>query len=142
MADKEIRKLRRSELIEIIYQLKKSEQELQQQVESLQAQLRDRNVKIEKAGSIAEAALAISDIFVSAQAAADTYLNEIKRRHAAAEIEGEKIIAEARNKASAIIQEAVRRKELIDQQCTASRDELQKVQQILHDLSSSFNAGK
>lgn len=73
MAEKDIKKLGRSELIEIIYQLKKSEQELQTQVETLQSQLLDRKLKVEKAGSIAEAALLLSDVFSSAQAAADTY---------------------------------------------------------------------
>lgn len=74
MAEKDIKKLGRSELIEIIYQLKKSEQELQTQVETLQSQLLDRELKVEKADSIAEAALLLSDVFSSAQAAADTYL--------------------------------------------------------------------
>lgn len=142
MAEKDIRKLRRSELIEIIYQLKKSEENLQAQVERLQSQLIDKKLKIEKAGSIAEAALLLSDIFSSAQAAADTYVTEIKRRHADAETEYNKIISEAKKEAETILQEANRQKESVEQQCNASRAELWKVQKVLRELTGDFTDGK
>lgn len=142
MAEKDIKKLGRSELIEIIYQLKKSEQELQTQVEALQSQLLDRKLKVEKAGSIAEAALLLSDVFSSAQAAADTYVAEIKRRHASVEAECSRIISEAKKKAEEILREANHQKDSIEQQCNVSRAELLKVQKVLRELTGDFTDGK
>lgn len=141
MADKDIRKLNRSELIEIIYQLKKSERELQAQIEALQGQLRERNLKIEKAGSIAEAALMLSDVFPAAQAAADTYVAEIKKRYSGAEAEYNRIIAAAKNEAEGILREANRKKDSIEQQCKVSRAELQKVHKVLRELTGDLTDG-
>lgn len=78
--NKELKHLRRSELIEIIYLLQKNEQKLTAQVAELQEQLDVRKLAIADAGSVAEASLAITDIFTRAQQAADIYLEEIKRR--------------------------------------------------------------
>lgn len=142
MAEKDIRKLRRGELIEILYQLKKSEQELQLQVEALHKQLVDRSMKIENAGSIAEASLLLSDVFSSAQAAADTYVAEVKRRYADTEAECTRMIQEAKKTAEEIVAEANRQKDSIDQQCRASRAELWKVQKILRDLTGDMTDGK
>lgn len=138
MAEKDIRKLRRPELIEIIYQLKKSEQELQAQVEALQSQLLDKNLKMEKAGSIAEAAVLLSEVFTSAQTAADTYVAEVKRRHAEAEAECRKMIFDAKKEAEAIVQEAHRQKDSVEQQCERSRAELRKVQAVLRELTGDL----
>lgn len=82
MTDKEFKHLGRSELIEIIYELKKEEERLKSELEKANAQLNERNIKIETAGSIAEAALGLNMIFENAQKAADDYLNQIKLANA------------------------------------------------------------
>ena len=106
MISKDLKRLGRAELIEIIYQQKKTEQLLRAQVEELQQQLQDKRLKMETVGSVAEAALAISDIFQSAQIAADHYLEEIRCRHEALDQECEALLQEAREKASKIWQAA------------------------------------
>ena len=78
MDDKEFRKLRREDLIEIIYQYQRREQRLTQENEMLRSQIQDRNIRIRNAGSIAEAALALNGVFEAAQKAADQYLNSLK----------------------------------------------------------------
>lgn len=80
MAEKELRKLRRSELVDIIYQLKKNEQKLQEENAELKRLLEDRRIKLENVGSLAEAALALSDVFKAADEAAALYLEELRRR--------------------------------------------------------------
>lgn len=107
--EKELKHLRRSELIEIIYLLKKNEQKLTEQVEALQAQLMERHLKITYAGSVAEASLALTDIFAKAQESADIYLSEIKRRQYEAEKISAQIIADAKEKAAQIIRCAEQR---------------------------------
>lgn len=81
MSNKDLRFLKRSELIEIIYQLKKNEDELIKENEQLKKKLLEREIKIEKAGSIAEASLAISGIFSAAEEAVSLYVEEIERRY-------------------------------------------------------------
>ena len=78
MADRDLRRLSRRELIEIIYALKEKEEALTKENEDLRAALSDRTIAISKAGSIAEAALALNDIFAQAQAAADVYLASVR----------------------------------------------------------------
>ena len=63
----DLKHLRRSELIDLIYEMKKREIELQ-----------TREITIEKAGSIADAAVQLSGVLQAAQEAADSYLKSIK----------------------------------------------------------------
>lgn len=86
MAEKELRRMSRPELIEIIYALKSNEESLQKNAH-LEEQLNDRTIQISEAGSIAEAALQLNDIFSTAQAAADDYLTSIKAANVSMEEE-------------------------------------------------------
>ena len=83
--EKELRKMSRTELIEIIYALKTSEDDLNKKNETLETQLNQHKIDIEEAGSIAEAAFKLNDVFGVAQSAADDYLNSIKEVNAKAE---------------------------------------------------------
>lgn len=139
MMKNDLKKLSRSELIDVIYQLKRGEQELQQQIQTLQAALADRKLKMEQVGSVAEAALAVSGIFESAQEAADAYLSEVRRRHASLEAECDSVLDEARQRAEAIVQEALRQRDAIEQQCRVSRAELRRVNQVLQSLNDELN---
>lgn len=85
MTDKEFKHLSRSELIDIIYTLRKNQETLEKMNAALKEKLAAREIKIENAGSIAEAAIAISNVFEDAQKAADMYLEQIKRNHEKAE---------------------------------------------------------
>ena len=77
MADRELRRMHRAELIEIIYALKQSEDQLKAQNAALTAQLQDRQLRLESAGSIAQAALELNKVFEAAQAAADEYVASV-----------------------------------------------------------------
>lgn len=78
MAERELRHMSRTELIEIIYALKQHEEELEQRNAELEQKLADRTLRLEHAGSIAEAALELNHVFEAAQAAADAYLESVK----------------------------------------------------------------
>ena len=77
MNSKELKRLSRRELVEIIYQLKKNEQEMQEEIEALKNELQDKHIRIATSGSIADAAVSISNLFSTAQTTADLYLQEI-----------------------------------------------------------------
>ena len=103
---KELKSLKRSELIEIIYQLKKSEQELQKENEALRKSLESKRISLANAGSI-------TDIFTTAQESADVYLSEIVQRKAELERDYDLIIDEANSKADEIVRKANEQREKI-----------------------------
>lgn len=77
MTEKELRKLSRMDLLEILLEKSKENERLKLELEEVKKQLSDRMIKIEKAGSIAEAALKLNGVFEAAQAAADQYLENL-----------------------------------------------------------------
>ena len=85
MTDKEFRRLRRGDLIEIIYDLQKEQLRLKQENAVLREQLSQRTICLNESGSIAEAALRLNRIFELAQTAADQYLASVKALHDSAE---------------------------------------------------------
>ena len=103
MTDKEFKRLSRSQLIDIIYQLQLKQEELTADNEKLSKALADKRLRVSKAGNIAEAALEIHDVMQSAQDAADHYLEEIKIR---SNDEYQRILKEAKEKAADIIEKA------------------------------------
>ena len=103
MTDKEFKRLSRSQLIEIIYQLQLKQEELAADNEKLSKALEDKRLRQSKAGNIAEAALEIHDVMQAAQDAAEHYLEEIKLR---AKDWYQRILDEADEEAEAIIESA------------------------------------
>ncbi len=91
MKEKDLKRLGRKELLEIIYEMKKRELALRAELDAANEQLADRSLKLANTGSIAEAALAVNGVFEAAQAAAEDYLR-------AARAEADRIVAEAKGK--------------------------------------------
>ena len=87
---KQLRKLKRSDLFEVWVVQANEIEELQERVNELEGKLQRREINLSEAGSIAEAALAISKVFDEAQAAANVYLNSVKRLAGASEEDSEK----------------------------------------------------
>lgn len=100
MTDKELRKLSRGELLQmLITQIEETEalkgeiqtlkakiqetetrvQEEEAKVQAAEERLKEREITLQNAGSIAEASLQLNGVFVAAQAAADEYLNNVRR---------------------------------------------------------------
>lgn len=117
MVEKELRKMNRTELIEIIYALKKQESDLSDANEALKKRLEDREIQLEEAGSIADAALRLNGVFEAAQKAADDYLNSVRASMAdhetviqeklsAAQTQADTTVSEAQAKADATLSAA------------------------------------
>lgn len=106
MVSKELKKLSRRELVDIIYQMKKNEQQMQEEIASLQDALQEKRIRIAEAGSIAEAATSVANVFASAQTAADLYLHEIACMKQETETACRKMIEEAQHTAAKILAEA------------------------------------
>ena len=80
MEDKELKKLKRAELIEMLFALRKRNEELMIENDVLKEKLESRIIKTKECGSLAEASLALTGIFEKAQEAADLYLENMKIR--------------------------------------------------------------
>jgi cell division septum initiation protein DivIVA len=106
MTDKEFKRLSRAQLIDIIYQFQLQVDKLTEQNQELERDLADKRLRLRNAGNIADAALEINNCFRSAQSAAEQYLNEIKAIREETEGERQRILAQARSEAEAIIAEA------------------------------------
>ena len=78
MTDKELRRLSRVDLLELLLAQRRENEQLRCILDQTQAQLADRTIKIDKAGSIAEASLQLSGIFTAAQDSCQTYLENIR----------------------------------------------------------------
>lgn len=79
MTDRELRRLSRSELLEMMISLTEENEKLKLRLEQVEAQLQDRRIMIDKAGSIAEAALRLNNVFEAAERAAQQYLENVRR---------------------------------------------------------------
>lgn len=117
MADKELQKLSRAELIEIIYALKISQRQQRQDNQALRRELERRRATVLEAESIAEACMKLHGVYDDAEAAAEAYRDDVRAAipdqedysreiRERADEEARQIIEEARQKAERITREA------------------------------------
>ena len=98
MTNKDARKLKRAELLELLIGQTEENQRLTERNAQLEQQLSQRLIALEQAGSIAQAALELSGVFTQAQDAADRYLLTIADRQQQAE----KALDEAKQQAQGL----------------------------------------
>ena len=79
-AQADLLKLKKKDLLEIMLRQSEEIDELRAQVADLQAKLDDRNFQFNRIGSIAEASLAVTNIFQEAEKAAKLYLENIRSK--------------------------------------------------------------
>lgn len=85
MTDKEVKKLKRAELLEMLIEQTEENERLRAKISALEGQLSQRQIILEESGSIAEASLRLSNVFAEAQSAADQYLESIRKKNEALE---------------------------------------------------------
>lgn len=118
--EKEFSKMNRAELLEIlITQVKenkalketgelreKENEELSNKLTEAETKLKEKEINLEEAGSIAEASLKLNGLFTDAQNAAQQYLDNIKLLEAKKETAYKEIVGKAVTEADRIIREA------------------------------------
>ena len=134
MISKELKRLSRRELVDVIYQLKKNEEQMREQIAALEAELQDRRIHLSVAGSIAEAATDITGIFSVAQSTADLYLHEISSMKEETAKECEKMIEEAKKKVETIIADGKARYDALAEQY---RTDYEKWQQLRSEIEEA-----
>jgi hypothetical protein len=89
MTDKEMRKLSRADLIEMLLEQSKYVQSLENRLRDAENKLSSREIILNESGNIAEAALKLNHIFEDAQAASEQYIQGLKdlfvRQHSGSE---------------------------------------------------------
>lgn len=100
MTDKELRRLSRSELLEMLIRQTQENEKLSQELQQCRAELDERRITAEKAGSIAQAALKLNGVFEAAQAAADQYVASVQQMN------GDQIREETRRQVEGLVVKA------------------------------------
>ena len=76
---KQLKKLNRKELLELLLLQTRENEKLKAELSEVQAALDEKNLRIEKAGDLATAMIAVNGVMEAAQAAAEQYLENIKK---------------------------------------------------------------
>lgn len=75
----ELRHLKRQELLELLLEQTRRADALELRVKELEEELENREITVRKAGTLAEAALQINEVFAAADAAARQYYMNVRR---------------------------------------------------------------
>lgn len=102
MKDHELRRLSRSELLEILIAQTEESEQLKSRLQQAEAQLRDRQIAIDKAGTMAEAALLLNGVFDAAQDAAQQYLENVQHLSS----QQEEVCRKAKEQAAKLVKDA------------------------------------
>lgn len=78
MTDKELRRLSRAELLEMLIAQMEENEKLKRSLDEAEAALSDRQIDIAQAGTMAEAAMRLNGVFEAADRAAQQYLENIR----------------------------------------------------------------
>ena len=102
MTDREFKRLRKAELIEIIYELERRQKKLEEENEKLREQIQKREMDVQSAGNLAMACAQISNLFQAAQDTADEYLEQIRLKEQKAQALLQQAQEKAEHNASAL----------------------------------------
>ena len=80
LTEKDLRKLNRYQLLELLVVQTEKADKLQIRLEEAEKKLNEKDIKMTSLGSIAEASLQLGGVFQAAQQAADMYINAAKKR--------------------------------------------------------------
>lgn len=75
---KTLKKMSKLELVELLAEQEREIQSLRQQLEEKEKLIEERTLRFEEFGNLAQAALAVNEVFEAAQRAADQYVDSIK----------------------------------------------------------------
>ncbi len=78
MKDKELRKLNRQDLLRLLLEAEKENRRLNEALGEAQARLGERELRLSRAGDLAEAALSLNGVFEAAQRAALQYCESVR----------------------------------------------------------------
>lgn len=127
MDNKELRKMSRKDLLEILLEQTKRIEELEIELEKVNSELDERKSSLKEVGSLAEASLILSNIFKSADETVDVYIRNVKELMRKEEKNIRKELRELKKK----------KIEEIDKECKKrlleAEKEIKKIQKVNND---------
>lgn len=96
MTPKELKRLGRAELLELLLEQSREVERLRKRVNKLEALLEERQLQVTQAGDLAQATLAVNGVMEAAQNAAKQYLDNIAAMEAETKARCEAMLAQAR----------------------------------------------
>ena len=142
MTERELRRLSRTDLLELLLAQRRENEQLRCILDQTQAQLADRTIQIDKAGSIAEASLQLSGIFNAAQDSCKYYMDNIKLLSERQTAVCQQMERETKEKCDLMVAEAELKAQACWDNCSAKIKQLvesfEGLQQVL-DIYSSIN---
>lgn len=103
MTQNELKRLSRSDLLEMLIEQSEELQALREKYAAAEAALAQREITLNKAGSIAEAALQLNGVFEAAQASAQQYIDNVQALAQRQEAESAQREKESREKAGRLL---------------------------------------
>ena len=140
MTERELRRLSRTDLLELLLAQRKENEQLRCLLDQTQAQLADRTIKINNAGSIAEASLQLSGIFEAAQDSCQYYLDNIRLLSERQSAVCRQMEAETKEKCDRMVEEAERKTQLCWENCSAKIRQLVDSYAGLQQAMDAFSA--
>lgn len=119
MTDKELKKLHRRDLLELLIQQTEDNEKLQSRVDLMNAQLQSRNINLSKAGSIAEAVVQVNEVYQRADKIAEEYLQNVRLLSERQEEACARMERECQEKCDVMVEDA-------EKQCAAKRKEAEE----------------
>lgn len=102
MTEKEMKKLSRAELLQLLLIQTKETERLQKELDRAEQMLADRRLRVEKAGDLAHAVLEIHNVAAAAQQAAQQYLDNIAAMEQETKKRCSQMLEDARKEAAQI----------------------------------------
>ena len=134
MTEKELKKLSRRQLLELLLVQTERADLLQKQLDDARRKLDDRSVAIVESGSLAEAALKLGGVFEAAERAVEIYQENLRQR---AE-QGSLVEAEASARAQAMVEEAERKcrdlERAADEYCAKAQERIRKQGELMAEI--------
>lgn len=116
MTDKELRHLSRSELLQMMIAQSRELEELRTRLDRAETALRRREIAMDRAGSIAEAALQLNGVFDAAEAACQQYTENIRDLSGRQQEICQRLEQESQARSSALLAEAQSRSQELERQ--------------------------
>ena len=108
MTEKELRRLSRAELLEMLIAQSEELRDVKERLKSAEAILASRVIEINTAGSIAEASLRLNGVFEAAQAACEQYMENIRLLNERSQLVCRQMEKESREQADRLLEETRR----------------------------------
>ncbi len=124
MLETELKKLGRRELLELLMEQTKENADLKKKLEETSAALNNKEIAIDNAGSIAEAALEVNGVFETAQQACQQYLDNIQRLSERQEKISADLEEKSREEAKRLVGEANEKAERIEEETKRKCEEM------------------